>query len=383
MTRRSLQGALILASLGLIVATALCAQSRILACESRGNLCTQMNMTWTFDGTQGKASSGGTLSIERFDAGSLVVRRVDPSGLTAIYTGTVHGTRVEGAVKWTWPGHDGYPATGSFAAVLDSSASVALPASSPAASLPTSSLPAELLVCENNGPCNAAWLLDGMEGTGTWFVRNPVHARLTVVRGEADNLLIRRADTTDGLTATYAGSLRGDHYSGVIVLGGSSSPGSTTGTWTATVPRTRCAADMDAPGALATGQTALMFKRNRDALDCYVVAAKDGDARAQTTVGLLYDQGSGDVAQDYHQAFFWLHKAADQGAYPAQRRVAEMYAAGLGTPRDATLAQIYNARADEQKHDFERRQDLAEREADRRTQVLSSFVLGASFGIFY
>ena len=50
--------------------------------------------------------------------------------------------------------------------------------------------------------------------------------------------------------------------------------------------------------------------------------------------------------------------------------------------RDAAMAAIYTSRADEQKHDFERQQDLAERAADRRTQVLSSFVLGASFGAF-
>lgn len=382
MTRHRLQGPLILASLGLIVGTAAHAQSRILVCESRQDPCTQMNIVWSFDGTQGTANPGGALAIEKFDAGSLVVRRTDPSGLTAVYTGAVHGTNVEGTVEWTWPGHDGYPATGKFAAVLQDSVA-ATPAASSTPAAAAGSLPTELLVCENKGPCNAAWTLNGTEGTGTWFVRNPVHAKLTVVRGEADNLLIRRTDTTDGVTATYAGSLRGDHYSGVIVLGGSDHPGSTTGTWTATIPHTKCEADMDAPAALATGQTALMFKRNHDALDCYIVAAKDGDSRAQTAVGLLYDQGSGDVEQDYKQALYWLRKAADQGVYPAERRVAEMYAAGLGTPRDPTMARIYTARADEQKHDYERQQDLAEREADRRTQVLSSFVLGASFGIFF
>jgi hypothetical protein len=71
-----------------------------------------------------------------------------------------------------------------------------------------------------------------------------------------------------------------------------------------------------------------------------------------------------------------------------------MYTAGLGTNRDSTLAAIYTARADEQKHDMERRQDLeeraqarreehAERAADRVNQLLSSFVLGASFGLFF
>jgi F0F1-type ATP synthase assembly protein I len=64
-----------------------------------------------------------------------------------------------------------------------------------------------------------------------------------------------------------------------------------------------------------------------------------------------------------------------------------MYAAGQGTTRDATLAAIYTKRADEQKHDLERQQDrqydAQQRAADRSAQILSSFVLGASFGLFF
>jgi hypothetical protein len=64
-----------------------------------------------------------------------------------------------------------------------------------------------------------------------------------------------------------------------------------------------------------------------------------------------------------------------------------MYAAGLGAERDATLAAIYTRRADEQKHDMERRQDIEEersqRNADRLNHLVSSFVLGASFGLFF
>jgi TPR repeat protein len=137
-----------------------------------------------------------------------------------------------------------------------------------------------------------------------------------------------------------------------------------------------------------------MFKRDRDALNCYIVAAKQGDATAQTAVGLLFYQGRGGADQDYKEAFFWLHKAADQGVYAAQRTIAEMYTAGQGTQRDPTMAKIYAERADEQKHDMERRQDAkeraqarseehAERAADRANHLLSSFVLGASFGLFF
>jgi hypothetical protein len=245
-------------------------------------------------------------------------------------------------------------------------------------------LPTELLVCENNGLCNAAWIIHGSEGAATWFARNPTHAKLTVIRSAPDDILIRRTDTTDGVSANYAGSLRGDHYGGIIISNTPGHPGEPAGTWTATVPPVTCdpQAGIESTDALRIGQNALMFNHDRNALDCYIVAAKAGDATAQATVGLIYYQGRGDVPQDYAQAFFWLHKAADQGVYAAQRTVAEMYTAGQGTPRDPTLAGIYTARADEQKHDLERQQDLEDRAADRRAQVMSSFVLGATFGAF-
>jgi hypothetical protein len=376
--------------------------TRILVCESSSNACSQpgaqMDTTWTFNGTAGSAASaanpsGSRLTIDKFDSDAIVVERVDDAGptpgLTATYTGTVHGTQIAGTVQYSWPGHPEYPASGTFSAVLQDSVAAASPQPAPAAA--QSVLPPNLLVCENHGACNAAWIFNGNQGTATWFTRNPVKANLTVDRAEPDYIRIRRTDTTDGASAVYAGSLHGDHYSGTIIYSSPGHPGDTTGTWTATVPQTTCdpQANLDSADAQRIGQTALMFHEDHDAFNCYIVAAKDGDSTAQTAVGLIYYQGRGDIAQDYTQAFFWLHKAADQGVYAAQRLVAEMYTAGQGTSRDATLAGIYTARADEQKHDLERQQDLeeratehAERAADRNAQVMSSFVLGATFGAF-
>jgi len=370
--------------------------TRILVCESSNNSCSQpgapLDTTWTFNGTTGSATSaanpsGSRLTIDKFDSGAIVVQRADDAGptpgLTATYSGAVHGTQITGTVQYSWPGHPDYPATGVFSAVLQDSmaAPIAAPQPSPAAS---SALPPNLLVCENHGACNAAWIFTGSEGTGTWFLRNPVTAILIVEHAEPDYLRIRRTDTTDGVSAIYAGSLHGDHYSGTIVYSSPDHPGEATGTWTATIPQTNCdpAANLDSPAALRIGQTALMFHKDRDAFTCYIAAANAGDSTAQTAVGLIYYQGRGDIPQDYAQAFLWLHKAADQGVYAAQRLVAEMCTAGQGTQKDPTLAGIYTARADEQKHDLERQQDLADRAADRNAQVTSSFVLGATFGAF-
>lgn len=377
------------------------APTRILTCESNNDSCKRpgapLNLVWVFNGVDGTATSpdnaaGSRLTIEKFDSDSIVVRRVDETGptagLTALYTGTVSGTHISGTVQRSWPGHPDYPAAGTFTAVLQDQLGVS--AQSPAsASNSASALPAELLVCENKGYCNAAWLIHGSEGTGTWFARNPTRAKLTVIRSAPDDILIRRTDSTDAVSANYAGSLHGDHYSGTIIYSTPGHPGETTGTWTATIPQTTCDpnASLEPADALRIGQNALMFKRDQDALGCYIVAAKAGDSTAQAAVGLIYYQGRPPVPQDYTQAFFWLHKAADQGVYAAQRTVAEMYAAGQGTTRDATLAGIYTKRADEQKHDLERQQDrqydAQQRAADRGAQILSSFVLGASFGLFF
>jgi hypothetical protein len=369
--------------------------TRFTVCESTGNACSQPNASldtaWTFNGTTGTATSpsnpdGARLTIEKFDSGSIVVQRNDDSGptagLSAVYSGTIHGTQVSGTVQYSWPGHEGYPSTGNFSAVLQDSVAAAQPPPSTSAS---ASLPPQLLVCENHGACNAAWILNGSTGTGTWFAKTTVKANLTVDRADPDYIRVRRTDTTDGVSAVYAGSPRGDHYEGTIIYSSPGHAGDSTGTWTATVPQTTCdsQANLEPADDLRIGQYALMFHRDHDAFNCYIAAAKAGDSNAQMVVGLIYYQGRGDIAQDYAQAFFWLHKAADQGVYNAQRLVAEMYAAGQGTAKDATLSGIYTARADEQKHDLERQQDLAERQADRNAQVLSSFVLGASFGMFF
>ena len=398
----------------LLIATAIClpclnplyssAQSssptRILACESPNDSCNQpnaaTNIVWLFNGTEGTATSpgnpdGSPITIDKFDSDSIVVRRIDQSGptagLTAIYTGAVHGTHVAGTVEYSWPGHPEYPSRGSFAAILpDQFASAAPPAT--ASSGTPSSIPAELLICENHGPCNAAWMLNGTEGTGTWFAEKPVHATLTVIRSAPDDIRIRRVDTSDGVAANYVGSLRGDHYAGTIIWSGGDRPGEKTGSWTASIPQTSCPNQgLEPEEAMRIGQIALMFHHDRNALDCYVVAASAGDATAQTVVGLTYYQGRPSVPQDYAQALVWLQKAADQGVYNAQKIVSEMYLAGQGTRPNPAMAQIYKARADEQKRDSERAQDrqfeAQQRAADRATQVLSSFVLGASFGMFW
>ena len=61
--------------------------------------------------------------------------------------------------------------------------------------------------------------------------------------------------------------------------------------------------------------------------------AAQGEAKAQTILGILYDEGRG-VPQDYTEALKWYHLAAAQGEAPAQHNLGNLYAEGRGVPQD-------------------------------------------------
>jgi hypothetical protein len=241
-------------------------------------------------------------------------------------------------------------------------------------------IPPLLLECEGGEPCNGAWRLHGAEGEATWFARNPTRATIKVVRWTPQDILIRRTDTTDGNSAVYSGALHGSQVSGTVVWSAPGRPGASSGKWSASVPKTVCPAQagLSSADALQIGQNALMFQLEREALDCYMVAAKAGDAQAQTAVGLIYSRGYKDIVpQDDKEAFIWLHKAADQGVYAAQKAVADMFQLGRGTAKDEELAKFYVGKAAEQKRDWEREQDRHDRAA---SNMLTGFVMGAVLG---
>ena len=75
--------------------------------------------------------------------------------------------------------------------------------------------------------------------------------------------------------------------------------------------------------------------------------AEQGDARAQYSVGWMYENGRG-VPHDYGQALDWLRKAADQGFAEAQFETGVMYAHGEGVPQDYAQALVWFRRAADQ-----------------------------------
>jgi hypothetical protein len=61
--------------------------------------------------------------------------------------------------------------------------------------------------------------------------------------------------------------------------------------------------------------------------------AADGDARAQSLLGLAYYHGQG-VSQDHAEALNWFRRAADQGDASAQFQLGVMSSQGQGVPQD-------------------------------------------------
>jgi uncharacterized caspase-like protein len=69
------------------------------------------------------------------------------------------------------------------------------------------------------------------------------------------------------------------------------------------------------------------------ALKVWMESAKQGDAKAQTYVGEIYEKGLG-TAPDYAVAAEWYRKAADQNFAAAAINLGSLYERGLGVPRD-------------------------------------------------
>ena len=68
--------------------------------------------------------------------------------------------------------------------------------------------------------------------------------------------------------------------------------------------------------------------------------ADQGDAVAQSNLGVMYDNGKG-VTQDSAEAVKWYRKAADQGYAMAQSNLGLMYGNGNGVLQDTIAAHMW------------------------------------------
>lgn len=221
--------------------------------ECEGSQCipdAKISGTWNFSGVLGNAQwntgAQARVIIERFDEGGVDIRRIDlPTstsyGLTAVYTGTLHGDRVEGTVVWSWSGHwnDQHP-TGHWSAVVQKSAAPLPPAQ--ALKIPSALIECEADQCAPGRPGGCLWVFHGQEGES--HCHNGAASLLVVQKFDSDGIVIRRtespASVSVGLTAIYTGTLYGNRITG---LGTWSWPGhwnnhNPAGRWFATIPDT-------------------------------------------------------------------------------------------------------------------------------------------------
>jgi uncharacterized protein len=65
----------------------------------------------------------------------------------------------------------------------------------------------------------------------------------------------------------------------------------------------------------------------------FLALAESGDGLAQSSVGVLHDNGQG-VPRDYDKAIFWYRKSADQGNQFGQFNLGTMYWFGNAVEKD-------------------------------------------------
>jgi len=106
--------------------------------------------------------------------------------------------------------------------------------------------------------------------------------------------------------------------------------------------------------AMAQSRLGLMYQTGRGTpkdmkktIEWYRRAADQGNANGQAYVGWLYEKGIG-VPKDYTAAVKWYRKAASQRNARAQYKLASMYEKGKGVPQDYQEAKkLYRKAADQ------------------------------------
>ncbi len=99
--------------------------------------------------------------------------------------------------------------------------------------------------------------------------------------------------------------------------------------------------------ALAQSYLGLMYENGEDvpqdyaeAIRWFLRAAAQGLAEAQSNLGKVYNYGKG-VPQDYKEAVRWYRLAAAQGDAKAQYGLGVMYVEGWGVPQNNVLAHMW------------------------------------------
>ena len=98
------------------------------------------------------------------------------------------------------------------------------------------------------------------------------------------------------------------------------------------------------------------------------MAAEQGDARAQSNLGVRYANGQG-LPEDDAEAVRWYRLAAEQGDARAQSNLGYHYANGEGIPEDLVLAYMWYNLAAAQGHDLAQRNKALTEQRMTRAQI--------------
>jgi TPR repeat protein len=109
------------------------------------------------------------------------------------------------------------------------------------------------------------------------------------------------------------------------------------------MPPALCDAWEDIDAAMTRGDSETAFR-------LVLELAQQGDLRAQSYLGFLYDHGKG-VEEDDKQAFYWYKTAAERGHPGAQGNLCSKYI-DRGTAADLEQAVLWCRRSAEQDHEF-------------------------------
>lgn len=376
--------------------------------ECEGKRC---DGAWTFSGRQGTArwSSGAVanLVIARYGPAGVVIQRVDPGGsspgLTAVYTGQIHGDRIQGDVTWSWYGRWPHPRSGTWSATIGRAVSAVPPSGAAQPALPGTPHSRELLVPSMGEP-TAAIRSRKLDLSGDWsgYYNSPALPHTIRVRQQgqdlaAEDLLPDRTPTgRQFFRGTYdppavAGRVELAGYEGL----GLPSPGAPPSRWTAatltigdpdhfrlgdhppfqrmTAPRLNdvpCDAGnplhVQAKFATYRGERAHNAKDWKTALCWFRIGAEQGDTYAEYILASYLEQGIG-CEKDLAQALSWFRRSADEGDSMGAAGLEKMYRNGIGVPQDAAQADSWRLRTQALQAQVNN-DALLERQAEKKEQ---------------
>ena len=98
---------------------------------------------------------------------------------------------------------------------------------------------------------------------------------------------------------------------------------------------------------LRDGLLAYGTKDYKKAYKLILPLAEQGNVIAQTTLGVMYQEGH-EVSKDYKEAVKWYRRSAERGYAIAQHNLGVMYLEGYGVPQDHKEAEKWFRRSAEQ-----------------------------------